>query len=100
MKLENGYEVKTTFWSDFSIADMFGTDAIQDTFDRAFEEWKDDYEYLTELVIMTNWKLWYHYRRGNERYARLYDQLWKKCDAYACDTLKGDELSYFLKWTD
>lgn len=100
MTLENGYEVKTTFWSDFSIADAFGLEAIQDTFDRAFAEWKDNYEYLTELVIMTNWKLWYHYRRGNEAYARLYDQCWRKCDAYACDTLKDDELEYFLKWTD
>lgn len=100
MKLENGYEIQTTFWSDFTIADCFGLEAIQDTFDRAFTEWKNDHKYLTELVIMTNWKLWEHYRKGNETYARLYDKLWRQCDAYACDTLKGKELEYFLKWTD
>ena len=36
--LENGYELQTTFWNDFSIADRFGLSAIQDTFNRAFEE--------------------------------------------------------------
>lgn len=96
----NGYEFKTTFWADFSIADVFGEAAIKDTFDRAFEEWKDDYVYLTELVIVTNWKLWEHYNAGHMSVARLYDSLWRICDAYACDNLKDAELSYFLKWTD
>lgn len=40
---ENGYELQTTFWEDFSIADRFGLSAIQDTFKRAFEEWKNNY---------------------------------------------------------
>ena len=31
------YELKTTFWTDFSVADAFGTGAVQDTFDRASE---------------------------------------------------------------
>ena len=48
--LENGYELQTTFWNDFSIADRFGLSAIQDTFNRAFKEWKENYKYLTELV--------------------------------------------------
>ena len=94
------YKMKTTFWSDFSIADAFGTNAIQDTFDRAFEEWKTDYVYLTELVIVTNWKLWEHYRKGNDKYARLYDKLWRICDNYAIENLKDEELSYFLECTD
>ncbi len=37
---ENGNEVKTTFWEDFSIAERFGLSAIQYTFNRAFKEWK------------------------------------------------------------
>lgn len=45
MKLENGYETKTTFWEDFSIADAFGADAIKDTFDRSFKNWKNNYEF-------------------------------------------------------
>lgn len=37
---ENGYEVKTKFWEDFSLAERFGLSAIQYTFNRAFKEWK------------------------------------------------------------
>ena len=37
---ENGNEVNPTFWEDFSIAERFGLSAIQDTFNRAFKEWK------------------------------------------------------------
>lgn len=31
---ENGYELQTTFWEDFSIADRFGLAAVLDTFNR------------------------------------------------------------------
>ena len=55
--LENGYELQTTFWNDFSIADRFGLSAIQDTFNRAFKEWKENYKYLTELVLVLNHKI-------------------------------------------
>lgn len=51
---ENGYEVKTKFWEDFSLAERFGLSAIQYTFNRAFKEWKEDYEFLTELVLVLN----------------------------------------------
>ena len=40
---ENGNEIKTMFWEDFSIAERFVLSAIQDTFNRAFKEWKEDY---------------------------------------------------------
>ena len=91
---------KTTFGQDFTIADHFGLSAIKDTFKRAFENWKDNYIYLTELVIILNWKIWEHYENGNEKYAELYNDLWEKADAYACENLKGDEASYFFEMTD
>ena len=100
MQLANGYVMTTTFWEDFSIADRFGADAIKDTYKRAFHEWKDNYIYLTELVIVLNHKLWQHYRQGNDAYAELYDALWKYADAYACEHLKGDELRHFYNITD
>lgn len=93
------YEFKTTFWSDFTIADAFGTEAIKDTFNRAFKYWKDNYEYLTELVLVLNWKIWQHYEK-NEAYAKLYNELWMKADNYGLDNLKGDELNYFIRTLD
>lgn len=99
MILGYNYETKTTFWEDFTIADCFGVSAIRDTFNRAFDEWKSNYVYLTELVMVLNHKIWQHYQT-NEKVAKLYDTLWRKADAYACGNLKGEELTYFYDTTD
>ena len=95
-----GYETITTFWQDFSIADAFGSAAIQDTFNRAFKEWKSNYKYLTELVLVLNWKLWEHYEQEHEQIARLYEELWRTANGYAQCNLCGDELRYFLSVID
>jgi len=94
-----GYKPITTFYMDFSIADGFGVAAIKDTYNRAMKYWKSDYKYLTELVMVLNWKIWEHHGR-NDRYAKLYDELWTKADIYAQENLEGDELSYFYRTTD
>lgn len=96
---ENGYEVQTSFWEDFTIADLFGLSAIQDTYDRAFKEWKEDYKFLTELVLVLNHKIWQHYQSRPE-VAALYDSLWRQADQYAMSNLINDELSYFYEVTD
>lgn len=99
MILGYDYETKTTFWEDFSIADHFGLAAIRDTFNRAFNEWKGNYVYLTELVMVLNHKIW-QWHQHNERIARLYDELWQKAEQYACENLKGEELTYYFDTTD
>lgn len=99
MTLPNGYEMTTTFWQDFTIADAFGAEAVKDTFKRAFSEWKNDYIYLTELVIVLNHKIWQHYET-NPKLAGLYNDLWARADKYAYNHLKGDELSFFYNTTD
>ena len=91
----------TTFWSDFSIADRFGASAIRDTFERAFNEWKSDYRYLTDLVMVLNHKIWQWWEKDNNHpYVSLYNELWEKADEYAQGNLKGPELSYFYQVTD
>ena len=97
---ENGYVEKTTFGTDFDIADVFGKGAIMDTFERAFNEWKNDYEYLTELVMVLNHKCWQWYYRKNHMVSELYADLYYKAHAYAVKNLKGDELSYYYRTTD
>lgn len=96
---ELGYNVFTTFWDDFSIADRFGVNGIKDTYKRAFEEWKWDYKYLTELVMVLNRKIWYWYKK-DEKLAKCYNDLWMECDEYAYNNLKGEEFDYFIKTTD
>lgn len=94
-----GYKPQTTFYEDFGIAEAFGLDAVKDTYERAMKAWKDNYIYLTELVMALNWKIWEHYET-NRKLAELYDTLYREADAYACEHLKGDELSYFFRTTD
>ena len=65
MSVMIGYEMKTTFWTDFNIADVFASaqdslEPLEDTLKRAFNEWKDDKVYATELVMVLNWKSWEH----------------------------------------
>ena len=38
------------FMTDFRIADLFGENAIRDTYKRAFAEWKDNVEYFASFV--------------------------------------------------
>lgn len=90
----------TTFNIDFTIADKFGVNAIIDTYERAFNEWKNDYKYLTFLVLNLNHKIWEHYEKHNDEYATLYDKLWRQADEYAIDHLKGDELHYYISVLD
>lgn len=94
-----GYETKTTFGNDFDIAEAFGLDAIRDTYNRVFNEWKTNAVYLTELVLILNWKIWQHNEKNNE-YALLYNELWEAAQGYALENLKGEELSYFYDTTD
>lgn len=94
------YQMQTTFWLDFTIADRFGVEGVKDTYKRAFSEWKTDYIYLTELAIVTNWKCWQHYEKGNMELSELYSEYYYKTRSYALNHLKGDELKYYLKTTD
>jgi hypothetical protein len=95
-----GYRPFTTFWQDFTIAEHFGEKAIKETFNRAFKEWKSDYEYLTELVMILNWKMWYFYDIEQKNLSILYQELFEKSNEWALNNLKGDELSYYLQTTD
>ena len=94
-----GYKPITTFYTDFSIADKFGVEAIKNTYKRVFQEWKYDYKYITELAMVLNWKLWRWYGK-NDELSMLYDSLWKEIDGWCIDNLKGKELEYYYKTTD
>ncbi len=94
-----GYKQKTTFFMDFSIADNYGVNQIKSTYNKIFNEWKDNYEYLTELVMVLNWKIWEHYET-KVLFAECYQKLWEQTDAYACENLKGEALEYFYRTVD
>lgn len=96
------YECVTTFWEDFSIAERFGRAALIDTFNRAFDEWKSNFRYLTELVMVLNHKLWSWYEKPghNHPYVELYNIFYETASKYAEENLKGEELAYYYRTTD
>lgn len=97
--LENGYEMKTTFWMDFSIADSFGNEAIKDTFKRAFGEWKNNLIYVTELAMVMSWKSCDWYGKDNDR-SIMYAEYYRLVDEYVLNHYKDKDLSYYLETTD
>ena len=97
---QTGYKPKTTYYEDFGIAEPFGIKALQDTLNKAIKETQNNIVNKTELVMVLNHKIWEHYYSGHQALARWYDQQWKALHNKMCNTLKGEELSYYLQTTD
>lgn len=97
---EFGYKCITTFWDDFAIADRFGIEAVKDTYKRVFKEWRRNYKYLTELVLVLNHRCWMHYENGKMELSRLYADLYHEANDWAGENLNGEEYQYYFQITD
>ena len=104
MARELGYNPITTFWDDFTIAERFNVKAIEETARKAFNEWKDNYKYLTELIMVINHKCWEHYHNGNNKLSDFYSNLYYEYDEKAIDYLEKnygeEEQLYFFRMLD
>lgn len=114
------YNLQTTFASDFDIANRFAVsklnpEPIRDTWQRAFNEWRRDIIYLTDLAIVTNWMSWVMYdnfqkaqQAGNDSAAEffkqageLYADYYYQCRDYAySDAFTEEEQHYYFECTD
>lgn len=95
-------ELTTTFTGDFDIAELFGSKAIQDTFERSFKGWKSQIDYMTNLAIVVNNKAWEH-ARTNREYAALYSNLYYVVrDWVYSEEAKFSQaaLDYYFRMTD
>lgn len=112
---EVGYEPKTTYYGDFSIAEwVSGTQGIRDTYERAINEHKDNAEWLTEICLCINHKSWQFVQCKNTKdeelskfYSDLYYECVEKLTGYCDDDgndhdglLDKDGLDYFYRVTD
>lgn len=108
MAAEIGYKPKTTFWEGFSIADLFGIDAVKDTFNRAFAAWRDDVEYIAELALVLNHKGCFYYNaseqhdndKGLYAFSQTYFAMYQTVHDYAHEHFTGDDADYYFKVTD
>lgn len=101
--MPNGTKFEYTFFTDFDIADHFGENAIRDTYNRCLNSWKSNVKAIAEMYIALNMRLWLWYEAGNEKLARIYDELYFKLRnfVYADDTIYSeDELRTFFEMTD
>lgn len=94
-----GYTPKTTFWEDFSIADAFGIRSIQDTYNRASKEWKENLVYCTELVMVLNHKAW-QWNDINPVLSKLYVKLFEELYDWGLNHFKGKDFEYFFSTLD
>lgn len=98
---ENGYQTKTTFFFDLTIADAFGKSAVKDTIARAEREWMDNIEYITELCLAVNHKSWQWHERNAELCELYASEYWRLQDAIYEHYAKDQKaLEYYYSVTD
>ena len=96
----HGYTFFTTFWEDFSIAEMFGAKAIIDTAKRTKREYRDDVKYITELALVLNYKAWTYYDDDKMALSKLYSDLYYMVHDYAMEHFDGEDAMYYFNVTD
>lgn len=107
------------FWGDFLIAEHFGIDAVEDTFNRSFSAYTDTIDAMISLALTTNIRSWYwaietrkldpnatDYNQKLEAFNQLgslYSSFYYKCydHVYGDDTpFDEDERHKFFEYTD
>ena len=101
---------ETTFFQDFSIAEeLGGLNAVKETFRCAFNAWKTNIKYLTELAVVLNHKCWEWNKRNQEiskyysdRYYQVYDYILGEDDENGNSTspFSKEDISFFLNVID
>lgn len=98
--MQPDYNIVSTFASDFAIADAFGADAVEDTYERSMASFNEDVLMLTEMSLVLNWAIWRYWELHEHELSIMYDKLWKKLDNYIMSHFTGDELEFYIKTTD
>lgn len=98
-ELKPDYKRCSTFAADFAIADSFGKEAVKETFDRAFNEWKDRPKMMAEMALVLNHNIW-RYHETDPELAKVYDECWKQADEYCMEHYKDDDLDWYIQVTD
>lgn len=87
-------EMQTTYWMDFSIADVFGEAAVKDTFNRVMKGdgvATSNVDYYAEFVFVLNAKCWKYYDEGKHQLSKLYADLYHEANDKAYEIFKTEE---------
>lgn len=110
LNLRKDYKRKTTYTSDFSIAEwcvgVEGMESIADTLRNALVYWHDSIEFLAEIIIVLNLKSWEHGARGNYNYSQMYGELYLEAKCLYFDWFDNSHpkhkkaMDYYYKYVD
>jgi len=110
MNLREDYERKTTYTSDFSIAEwcvpVDGMAAISTTLRNALENWQNNIEFFAEILLVINLKSWEHAARGNNEYGKMYSELFYMVQALYFDWFDesnkkhAEAIQYYYDYVD
>lgn len=95
-----GYTQRTTFWDDFTIAERNGIPSIEKTYRNAFNSYKTDVVFITELVLVLNWKMLYMDERHMTEKLVMYYKCWVELSNWCERHLEAGAYEYFILVTD
>ena len=95
-----GYTQRTTFWDDFTLAEKLGLPAIERIYRNAFNSWKTDVVFITELVLVLNWKMLYMDERHMTEKSVMYNKFWVELSNWWERHLEAGAYEYFINVTD
>lgn len=114
----SGFKPKYTFYNDFAIAEfcemhLRECGAILKTFKQVLASWGNNYEAMTEVVLVLNHKIWAFFQKVDSKYlgvndecamniSKLYDILWRKADEFYHEKFSEnkDAMSYYYEVLD
>lgn len=99
---ECGHERKTTFFSDLSIAEWYGSEGIHDTYNRVIKTWMSELVYITEFIACLGLKASQWSERGDYELSKLYSHLFDVASDAFYKHYETDEEAkdYFFRMTD
>ena len=90
----------TLFYADFKVAELYGIEAVKNTFKNCGDLTKRDWKEVSELSVVLNHLLWEAYHAGKEELAKLYDKLWREVDGLCHSWTDEERVSYYFNLTD
>ena len=104
----SGHEMQYIFAQDFAIADWYDEKSVKETYNRAVNEWKDNYKAMTEMAVQLSYMSYAHSQlkeqgiAGRDPFIALYSSLFEKVTDFFYKHFENNHeaCSHFFDWTD
>lgn len=107
MKQLTNFEPKYDYWNLFEKMEKKWEKELKQMLKTEFEVIKatdlriaENYQKLTEFVMLLNWRAWFHSENGDIDLSETYVKLRDRLHSWCCSHLKGEWASYYFRTTD